>query len=147
MNSIRPLFDRQTVVMSSLPKENETVQTRAAKGGFVSGVNFAVNLGLNLVQVPLLLHYWPQETYGLWLGVGALSTLLTSLDGGHQAYVGNLLSRHYVEDRGLFQRTLASAVRVAAMTSVVQIGLALALCFSGKSAAWLGIDSHSSEDF
>jgi O-antigen/teichoic acid export membrane protein len=125
----------------------EAVHTRAAKGGLVSGVGFAVNLGLNLMQVPLLLRFWPQDTYGLWLSVAALATLLTSLDGGHQAYVGNLLSRRFVEDRALFQRTLSSAVCVAAMTATVQITLALLLCFSGRAAGWLGIESGQSIEF
>jgi len=125
----------------------EAMHTRAAKGGLVSGFSFALNLGMNLVQVPLLLRFWPQETYGLWLSVAALSNLLTALDGGHQAYVGNLLNRQIVEDRALFRRTLASAVCIAMLTASVQIVLAVALCFSGKAADWLGVELAQSTDF
>ena len=128
-------------------KNEETVQKRAAKGGLVSGVSFALNMGLNLIQVPFLLRFWPQDIYGLWLSVGALATLLTSLDGGHQAYVGNLLGRYYVEDRAMFHRTVASAVRVAALTSTVQIILTLLLCASGLAPRWLGIASQHAVDF
>lgn len=125
----------------------EAVHTRAVKGGLVSSVSFALNMGLNLIQVPLLLRFWPQETYGLWLNVGALAGVLTSLDSGHQGYVGNLLNRYYVSDRSIFRQTLTSAVRVAAVTSSIQILLTLLLCFSGLATKWLGIDPGRSMDF
>jgi O-antigen/teichoic acid export membrane protein len=134
-------------IPAAAPAPAEPVHTRAAKGGLVSGVSFALNLGLNLIQVPMLLRFWPQETYGLWLSVGALAGILTSLDGGHQAYVGNLLSRYYVEDQAVFRRTLASAVRVAALTSSVQILAVLLLCLSGRAAQWLGIGSMHAAEF
>jgi len=111
-------------------------------GGLVGGISFALTLGLNVIQVPLLLRFWPQETYGLWISVGALSTFLTTLDGGHQLYVGNLLTRYYVEDREAFHRTLASAIRIASLTSAAQIILAIVFCFSGQAANWLGIESR-----
>lgn len=129
------------------PLSGDPVHTRAAKGGLISGAGFALNLGLNLLQIPLLLRFWPQETYGLWLSVGALSSVLTTLDGGHQAYVGNLLSRQYVEDRAQFRRTLASAVRMAGVTSTVQILLTLALCLTGWAAGWLGIAVKDAAEF
>jgi len=127
--------------------QSDTVQTRAAKGGFVSGVSFSLTLLLSVIQVPLLLRFWPQEMYGLWLSVGALSTLLTTLDAGHQIYVGNLLSRQYVEDRIAFRRTLASAVRVAGLTSVVQILLVVAICISGSAQRLVGIVPEHAVDF
>ncbi|MBK8476793.1 MAG: hypothetical protein IPL39_10920 [Opitutaceae bacterium] len=125
----------------------ETVHRRAAKGGLIGGVSFAVNLGLNVVQVPLLLRFWPQETYGLWLSVGALATLLTTLDGGHQLYIGNLLNRSYVEDREQFRITLASAVQVTALTSAAQVVLALVFCFSGLASRWLDIALSDSASY
>jgi len=125
----------------------EAVHTRAAKGGVISGVSFVMNLGLNLIQVPLLLRFWLQETYGLWLSVSALAALLTTLDGGHQLYVGNLLNRSYVEDRDVFRRTMASAVQIASLTSAVQIALTLVLCFSGLASRWLDIAQQHSAEF
>src|SRR5262249_15167892 len=79
--------------------------------------------------------------------VGALSTLLTTLDAGHQAYVGNLLNQQYVSDRSEFRRTLGSAVRVASLTSVVQILLAVALFLSRWAAQWLGLVSRDAAEF
>ena len=58
--------------------ENNAIHRRAFRGGIVSGINFAVNMLLNILQVWVLLHWWSRETYGLWLSVVAASTLLTA---------------------------------------------------------------------
>src|SRR5437867_7541300 len=55
--------------------------------------------GQTLALVPILLKYWGNANYGLWLALLAGFNLLQSLDLGHQNYVGNQLNMRSEERR------------------------------------------------
>jgi O-antigen/teichoic acid export membrane protein len=125
----------------------ESIHRRALRGGVVSAANFAVNMLLNVLQVWVLLRWWPRETYGLWLAVVAASTLLTTFDTGHLAYVGNKMTAEWMADREALRRTLGSAIRMALLTGGVQLAIAAWLCLSGAIYPVLSLDPRTSGGF
>ena len=106
------------------------LQQRALRGSLAGGTSLVVNLGLTLVQVPLLLHFWGRTGFGLWLTLNSLLSLLSVFDVGHQDYVGRLLNRHYVENPGRLKICLASAVCIG-------VGLAAGEMIVGSVAIFL----------
>ena len=100
----------------------------------------ATNLGLTLIQVPILLHYWTHELYGLWLALFSTVALITSLDAGHQDYVGNLLNRYYVENQSQLRSCLGSALLISLLLGGVELIIACALVSSGGLDSLLGMN-------
>jgi len=100
-----------------------SIHERAFSGALASGLSVAAQLVMQILQVPLLLHVWGKEQYGVWVAVFAAFSLLNALDLGHQTYVGNLLNRYYFENKELFQRTLASSLLVTVVFGLIEIVL------------------------
>lgn len=90
-----------------------SIYKRVKQGIFAGGSGFVVNLMQAVVQVPVLLHYWGAEKMGIWLSLIAAGVLMTALDVGHHAYLGNKLNRLYATDLDEFGRTLGSGVRIS----------------------------------
>jgi hypothetical protein len=80
---------------------NSSIEHRAFKNTTVGALSFLVALCQTIVLVPILLKYWGNASYGLWLILMAGFNLLQTLDLGHQNYVGNELNVQYHSDLGL----------------------------------------------
>jgi O-antigen/teichoic acid export membrane protein len=83
------------------------------------GFGFGINLLQAAVQVPVLLHYWGAEKMGIWLSLGAVGALMTTLDVGHHAYLGNKMNRLCATDHAAFIGTLGSGVRISMVVGFV----------------------------
>ncbi len=127
-----------------------TLQYRALRGSMAGSAAVAVNLTLTVAQVPLLLYFWDSTTYGLWLTLLSLLSLLSVFDLGHNDYVGALFNRYYVENTDNLRRCLASALCMALMLAAIELlvgSLAVLLIpvtfFLGQSAAPLAGELRS----
>ena len=121
---------------------NSTIEHRALKNTTVGAISFFVTLGQNIVLVPILLKYWGNASYGLWLALMAAFSLLQTLDLGHQNYVGNQLNVQYHTDVKQFRRTLGSSLLIAYFLAFVEIGISLLLITSGRIHQFLGMPSR-----
>jgi O-antigen/teichoic acid export membrane protein len=125
----------------------QSIFQRSISGSAVGVLAFGFTLGTNLLQVTLILGAWSQEQYGHWLLLLSAATMATALDGGHQLYVGNRLTREQVEDRLGMLVTLGSAVRMAGLLGLIQIGILSVLVFGGWIYPILGLSSDAVEGF
>ena len=86
-----------------------------------------VTLAQALVQVPLLLVFWSPEVYSTWVAVGSAVALVSVLDSGHAAFLGNEFYRLWINDRNQLSRVLSSGLKVASVIALLQISLGVAL--------------------
>ncbi len=119
-----------------------SIEHRAFKNTAVGALSFFVTLCQTIVLVPVLLKYWGNASYGLWLTLMAGFNLLQTLDLGHQNYVGNQLNVQYHTDINQFRRTLGSSLLIAYILGFVEIGICLLLITSGTLPLFLGVPSH-----
>lgn len=117
----------------------EVVETRAAKVALVSGLSMGLAVLLQLVSVPVCLHFWGQETYGLWLALLALANLARTLESGFTSYVGNELNLSYHRDPLVLRRTLSSAVWGAILVAAIELLGGALIVASGALPGLLGI--------
>lgn len=108
-------------------KESPPLQVRAFHGGVAGAVGTAVALTQSLLQVPLLLTFWAESEYGVWVSVNALLALLTCLDLGHQNYVGNEMARFWVRSPRRVQLLLASSTTMAVGVALLELLVAFGL--------------------
>jgi len=122
--------------------KDSSIEYRAFKNTTVGVLSFLVTLCQTIVLVPILLKYWGNTSYGLWLTVIAGFSLLQTLDLGHQNYVGNQLNVQYHTDINQFRRTLGSSLLIAYFLGFVEIGICLLLITSGTISLLLGVSSQ-----
>jgi O-antigen/teichoic acid export membrane protein len=115
------------------------LETRAAKATLAAGLSMGLSVALQLVSVPVCLRYWGEETYGLWLALLALATLVRTLDFGFIAYVGNEVNLQYHRDEQQLRTTLASGLWGALALGVVELLAGALIIASGRLAGLLGI--------
>ena len=125
-------------------KKNEPIEKRVFKNTILGVVSFFLTFLQALISVPVLLHFWGKETYGLWLSLFAGFTLLQTLDLGHQNYVGNKLNILYHIDKNEFKKTLGSSLVIAYLIGSVQFLIGLYIIFSGLIGSFLGADISTS---
>jgi len=122
--------------------KNSSIEHRVFKNTTVGAVSFLVTLCQTIVLVPILLKYWGNTSYGLWLTLMAGFSLLQTLDFGHQNYVGNQLNVQYHTDINQFRSTLGSSLLIAYFLGLVEIGICLLLITSGTMSLFLGVPSQ-----
>lgn len=115
------------------------LETRAAKATLAAGLSMGLSVALQLVSVPVCLRYWGEETYGLWLALLALATLVRTLDFGFIAYVGNELNLQYHGDEQQLRTTLASGLWGALALGILELLAGALILASGALARLLGI--------
>ena len=115
---------------------NESVEHRAAKVSLVTAASTILSIMLQLVSVPVCLHFWGAQGYGAWLAVFAASTLMRTVDGGYVTYAGNRLNLLYHQDQHALRRVLAAGCLGLGALGVLQLAvLGLVIGFDGLG--WL----------
>lgn len=61
---------------------------RIISGSIASWAQIGITIAAQVALVPLYLSFWSAQTYGIWLSVQALIVILSTLDRGHQNYLG-----------------------------------------------------------
>lgn len=103
------------------------IEHRLRAGAWATLAATGVAVLIPLVQVPFLLHWWNPGEYGMWLAILAAFGLLTSLDSGHQTYVGNEINRHWKTQPQQTRILLGSAVWTAGAIALLEILAAFGL--------------------
>lgn len=116
-----------------------SIERRALGGTVVGLAAFVANAVQTFLLVPVLLGAWGAERYGAWLALQAMTTLVATLDLGHQGYVGNELAKLYFGDRDGLRTTLASAIWTAAAIGAMEMLVVLGLGASGLMPRAFGL--------
>lgn len=103
--------------------------SRLVSGSAASWARIGTTLMAQLALVPIYLSYWSVEVYGVWIALYALVDMLSTVDVGHQNFVGFEFLRLGKEDRRVLSRYLCSGAGVALGLGLLQV-LAIALLFT-----------------
>lgn len=120
---------------------NLSVQQKAFRNTSVGLLSFIISLLQTVISVPILLSYWGNNTYAIWLSLFAGYALLQSIDNGHINYIGNELNVLYHKSKTDLQSTLASSFWMAIAIGCVQLILTVLLIASNSLLNIIGIDS------
>lgn len=107
--------------------KNTTIQERALKNSIVGFLSFFVSIVQSFITVPILLSFWGNETYSVWLALFAGAVLFQSVDNGHINYVGNKINLLYQFDKDELKKTLSSSIIVAVILGLFQLIVILLL--------------------
>ena len=123
-----------------------SLEKRALKGTIASVIALVVQLGLQIVSVPVLLDRWGEEEYGIWLAINSLFGLLITIDGGHQNYVGNELMKALPIGPEPTKRVLQAGVAGAILTASLELVVVLLLGVTGVLLSLAGLSQDRSMD-
>ncbi|RCJ35193.1 hypothetical protein A6769_19080 [Nostoc punctiforme NIES-2108] len=102
-----------------------SVEKRAFAGTIIGTVSFTIGLLQTIILVPILIKFWGVDNYGLWLGLTALTSLLQTIDVGHQNYIGNEISKFYSSEPLKVKVILASGIRIAVILGFLELFVAI----------------------
>jgi O-antigen/teichoic acid export membrane protein len=112
----------------------------------VTGLSTLLGVVIQLVSVPVCLHYWGEEAYGSWLALLSAFMLLRSFDGGFVAYVGNKLNYLYHQNTHALREHLASAIVGIGIISSLQLAFAFGALLFGRLSSMLGVGPDNAND-
>lgn len=121
-------------------RADTSIQNRVFRNSLVGLFSFVLALLQAIIIVPILLKYWGNSTYGVWLSLYAGFTLLQSLDMGHINFIGNKLNIVFHTDHEELRKTLGSSFLTALFIGTFQILLVLFLIIINYIPSFLGID-------
>lgn len=126
-----------------MSKERKSIENILLRGSIAKGVNLLIIFGRNILIIPILLHTWGAEKYGLWIAVISFFDLLMSLDDGHSVYISNEFNRLYFTNKDKARHLLGSAVRVAYFSGFVQMIILFFIWYFGILDKLLSTDIES----
>jgi len=115
-------------------------EKRIASGVVVGFVTLAFGFIQAILLVPILLTFWGNETYGIWLVLNAGYIILQTLDSGQQSFIGNEFNIKFFSNKDELQTVLASSLRVAFIIGIIQLIIVLFLMLSNTTNLFLGLD-------
>ena len=110
--------------------KSASMAKRYVKVSFVTWLSTFLYIVMQLISVPICLHYWGGQTYGSWLSLFAAFTIMRTVDGGHSTFIGNKLNVLYHQNRSEVSNTLASAVWGCIILGGLQLVILLILYLS-----------------
>src|SRR5688572_3664594 len=119
---------------------------RLISGSAASWTVIAVTMISQIALVPIFLSYWSVETYGIWLAVQGIMSVLSMLDLGHQNYIGYEFLRLGKNNMLELSKYLWSAIVFSIIISLVQIALIVIFFFSGILTFLLGETEAAAEN-
>jgi O-antigen/teichoic acid export membrane protein len=120
-----------------------SVTSRLISGSVASWIHIGITLATQIALVPLYLTYWSIETYGLWLAILSLGTLLNALDFGYQEYLGYEFLKIGKDNRLQMSKYLCSGGLIAIVLSLVQITVILIILYFGSVPAQFDMSTTS----
>jgi O-antigen/teichoic acid export membrane protein len=116
-----------------------SVQKRALNNYSIGIISFIISFLQAIITVPILLNYWGNDVYGIWVALFAGFSLLQSLDFGHQSFIGNLLNIEYYVNKEKFSLYLGSSLLMAMLLGIIQLSVTIFLIATGYLTNFLGI--------
>lgn len=122
----------------------KSISSRALSGSLVGFTNLGVMIAQSILLVPVLIHYWGREPYGVWLSVIALGTMVTTLDGGHQQFLLNKFNMRFpVDGAAGIREDLADGLRMALALGGIQALVAVGMVLFGISDRLFGGEANT----
>ncbi|GHB62933.1 lipopolysaccharide biosynthesis protein [Persicitalea jodogahamensis] len=120
---------------------------RIISGSAASWARIVITLISQLAFVPIYLTHWEVSTYGVWLAIQSMISILSTLDKGYQNYLGFEFLRCGRENILELRRFLWSGSLVGVLLGFVQIIVILLLFATGSLNLIFGgvngIDTHT----
>jgi O-antigen/teichoic acid export membrane protein len=90
----------------------------------------AITIGIQLVSLPMFLHYWDTSTYGVWLMLSAIPAYLSMADVGMVTAAGNQMTMavakgDFSEANRMFQSALMFMSVVCGVLALISVPLIL----------------------
>lgn len=126
---------------------NSTIEKRSLKSLIANLIQFAIQFAQSILLVPILLHYWGNEKYGVWLAVFSFFTLLQTFDAGHQTYVGNEFNKYFHLDKSKAHEILGSSIRVCLIIGLFELMILSLIIFLNVTPSFVGINPESSKGY
>jgi O-antigen/teichoic acid export membrane protein len=104
-----------------------SIAVRLISGSAAAWTRIIITMISQVVLVPIYLTYWSPETYGVWIAIQSLVSMLTLLDLGHHMYVGFELFRFARTDMVTFCKYLWSAILVGLVVAAFEMLVIFAL--------------------
>jgi O-antigen/teichoic acid export membrane protein len=108
-----------------------SIAKRLITGSLASWFQIGVTIITQIVLVPVYLSSWNIQTYGLWIAVQALSTIMTSLDMGHHNFLNFeflRIGKHNLKETSLY---LWSGVWIGFGVGLLQIIIIVIILSTG----------------
>lgn len=122
-----------------------TIEVRAFKGSFYGVLLFGLTFVQSILLVPLLLQYWGDTQYGLYISIFALLLVLRTLDFGFQSFIGNDFNKLYHIDKKRAGGILGSGLRIALLLGLLEFVVLAALVWQGAFNNIIGLDNNASK--
>lgn len=116
------------------------IEHRVLKTTAVSFLSTGISIVLQLITVPVCLHYWGKSVFGVWLSLSAAYTLLRTIDGGFTSYIGNKINLLYHKEQQQMRVVMASAIWGVLLLGALQIIFVLLLFITHNMDLIMGKD-------
>jgi O-antigen/teichoic acid export membrane protein len=103
------------------------IERRALSGSVANVASILAILLQNVVLVPVLLHRWTADTYGIWITLFAVQSLLFTVNYGQEAYVGYEAARLLHEDRPALPALIGAGILIGIVLGAIEVLLILGL--------------------
>lgn len=120
------------------------IEHQALKATSISFTSIFISIVLQLISVPICLHYWGKTVYGAWLALSAAFTIMRTVDGGYTTFIGNKLNILYHLDDQKLRLTLASSVWGVIILGSVQICILIILYLTNSMSIIMDSSTTSS---
>lgn len=95
--------------------------SRVFSGSIASWAQIAVTMATQVALVPIYLSHWNLLTYGTWLAIQSLVSLISTIDFGHQEFLAYEFLRIGNADKRNLSKYLWSGIAVGILISALQI--------------------------
>lgn len=119
------------------------VERRAFRVASVTGLSTVLMIGLQILTVPICLKYWGAKSYGLWLALFSVFSMLQMTSGGYINFIGNRLNLLYHQNEEALQKTLASALVGVCILGGLQLIVLVGLIVMHAIPVMLGSESST----
>ncbi|TGD82223.1 hypothetical protein [Hymenobacter wooponensis] len=112
--------------------------SRLISGSAASWVQIGVTVISQMALVPLYLSHWSVVTFGVWIAIQTLGSVISILDLGHQEFLAYEFLRIGTTRRPALSRHLWSGISIGILLSLVQLLIITGLLVTGALPYFLG---------
>ena len=95
--------------------------SRIFSGSLASWAQIGVTMIAQIALVPIYLSHWNLSTYGIWLAVQSLVSLISTIDFGHQEFLAYEFLKVGNTNRNELGKYLWSGILIGILISIIQI--------------------------
>jgi len=112
------------------------MKRRIIAGMGANSFGLAITIGIQLLSLPIFLHYWDTSTYGIWIMLSAIPAYLSMADAGMVAAAGNQMTMsmaqgNIVEANKTFQSAQLFMTIACSAIAVVVFAFVMLVPFPG----------------